>query len=270
MTGFVHGGNEVNHDDGAFGEYITAKGDITIVVPDNLPDEEAATLGVGITTVGQSLYQSLELPLPTNPSTEKKILLIYGGSTATGSLAIQYAKLSGLTVVTTCSEHNFQYCKELGADATFDYKSPTCSKDIKDWSKDSIALALDCISEGESPEITVSSMSSSGGVYTTLLPIPTEKVTGFNPKVQVKITMGYTIIGEAFNLGPYAIPAKPQDTEFGKMFWEMSRGLLEEGKVTVHRPAVNKYGEGLEGVLKGLDAMREGKVSGEKLVYTLS
>jgi len=43
-------GNEVYHEDGAFGEYITAKGDIMIKVPDNVIDEEAATLGVGITT----------------------------------------------------------------------------------------------------------------------------------------------------------------------------------------------------------------------------
>lgn len=29
-----------------------------------MSDEEACTLGLGITTVGQGLYQSLELPLP--------------------------------------------------------------------------------------------------------------------------------------------------------------------------------------------------------------
>ena len=50
VTGFVHGGNESNHEDGAFAEHVTAKGDIMIKVPDNLSDEEAATLGVGITT----------------------------------------------------------------------------------------------------------------------------------------------------------------------------------------------------------------------------
>ena len=43
-------GNEVCHEDGAFGNYITVKGDIQIKVPENLSFEEAATLGVGITT----------------------------------------------------------------------------------------------------------------------------------------------------------------------------------------------------------------------------
>ena len=48
-----------------------------------------------------------------------------------------------------------------------------------------------------------------------------------------------------------------------------SRGLLEQGKVKVHRPSINTYGKGFEGVLKGMDAMRHGKVSGEKLVFTV-
>ena len=45
------------------------------------------------TTVGQALYQSLKLPLPMHPAEHPLPLLIYGGSTATGTLAVQFAKL---------------------------------------------------------------------------------------------------------------------------------------------------------------------------------
>lgn len=55
--------------------------------------EEAATFGVAVTTCGQGMYQSLKLPLPNEPTKEAFPLLIYGGSTATGTVAIQYAKL---------------------------------------------------------------------------------------------------------------------------------------------------------------------------------
>ena len=62
-------------------------------IPDGLSFEDAATLGVGVTTIGQSLYMTLKLPLPTEPTKTPYPILIYGGSTATGTLAIQYAKL---------------------------------------------------------------------------------------------------------------------------------------------------------------------------------
>lgn len=107
ICGVCHGGNRVQPEDGSFGEYALVKGDVFIKTPDNLTDEQAATLGVGITSVGQGMYQTLELPFPGQGSYGKPFL-IYGGSTATGTLAIQYAKLSGAQVVTTCSPRNFE------------------------------------------------------------------------------------------------------------------------------------------------------------------
>lgn len=79
ITGVTHGVNHSQIEDGSFAEYAVVKGDIAIKVPDNITDEEAATLGVGVTTVGQGLYQTLQLPLPDQPSTKKDYVLIYGG-----------------------------------------------------------------------------------------------------------------------------------------------------------------------------------------------
>ena len=92
IAGFTHGVNSAEQEDGCFAEYCVAKGDVQMKIPDNVSDEEASTLGVGISTVGQGLYQSLGLPLPGSGDAGFPVL-VYGGSTATGSLAIQYAKL---------------------------------------------------------------------------------------------------------------------------------------------------------------------------------
>jgi len=264
VCGFTHGSNAVNHSTGAFAEHILAKGDVAIKIPDTLSFEEAATLGVGITTVGQALYQSLKLPLPTEPAKEPLPILIYGGSTATGSLAIQFAKLSGLTVITTCSPRNFELVKKYGADAAFDYNDPETPKKIRELTNNSLKYALDTISEGKSAQICADSLSTAGGVYTQLLNVKSPR-----EDVESKGTLGYTSFGEDFKMGPQGnlIPAKPEDFEFAKMFWELSRKLLAEGKIKVHPPTV---GKGLEGVLDGLQKMREGKVSGTKLVYTIS
>jgi NADPH:quinone reductase-like Zn-dependent oxidoreductase len=93
VYGAVHGSNRYRPDSGAFAQYTLAKGDLQSKIPDNLTFEEAATLGIGLFTVGQGMYQNLGLALPTDPIKDKTPVLIYGGSTATGSLGIQFAKL---------------------------------------------------------------------------------------------------------------------------------------------------------------------------------
>lgn len=168
ICGFTHGVNSLEKEDGAFGEYCVAKGDVQMKVPDNLPDEDASTLGVGITTVGQGLYQSLGLPLPGSGKANYPIL-IYGGSTATGSLAIQFAVLSGCQVITTCSPRNFPFVKALGAAEAFDYNDPDCAKKIREYTKDQLTRVFDCISEGASPKISSEAISSKGGQVSYLL-----------------------------------------------------------------------------------------------------
>ncbi|KAJ9156581.1 alcohol dehydrogenase [Pleurostoma richardsiae] len=269
VAGVVHGSNAVQHEDGAFAEFITAKGDLQIQIPDKLGYEEAATLGVGITTVGQGLYQSLELPEPETPAAEKLPVLIYGGSTATGALAVQFAHQSGLEVIATASPRNFDYVKSLGADVVFDYNSETCAEDIKGHTQGRLKHVFDCISKNKSTEISVRAMSDDGGVYSSLLPVPEDKVKSLNDKVANKFTLAYSATGESFEFGPQTFEANPADFEFSKRFWAVSEKLLRDGKIKPHRLSVNEGGSGLTGVLKGLQAVREGKVSGKKLVYTL-
>ncbi|RYO75211.1 hypothetical protein DL766_009677 [Monosporascus sp. MC13-8B] len=75
FAGFVHGAQGRCADQG----------------PDNLSNEEAATLAISNTTV---------LPVPTGPAAEPYPVLIHGGATVTGLLRVQFAKISGLRVVT--------------------------------------------------------------------------------------------------------------------------------------------------------------------------
>ncbi|PQE23526.1 zinc-binding oxidoreductase protein [Rutstroemia sp. NJR-2017a BVV2] len=263
VCGFVHGGNAVQPEDGAFAEYIVAKGDIQIHIPDNLSFQEAATLGVGIVTVGQALYQSLKLALPTEPIKEPVPILIYGGSTATGVLAIQFAKLSGYKVLTTCSPRNFDLVKSLGADAAFDYNDPKSAAEIRKYTNNNLKLVLDTISLESSAAFCDQAISSEGGDYSALLPVHIER-----PNVNDRLTIAYTAVGEAFTFGDLPVAAKPEDKVFTEMFWGLSEKLLVEGKVRVHKPRV--LPGGLKGALEGLELLKEGKVSGEKLVYNVA
>lgn len=268
IAGWSHGGNSDNKEDGSFAEYLVAKEGIELKIPEGVSFEEAATLGVGISTVGQGLYQSLKLPLPNQPASERFPVLVYGGSTATGTLAIQFAKLSGLEVVATCSPRNFDLVKSLGADAVFDYNSPTVGADIRAHTGNKLYHAFDCIAEGNSAQICADALSADSSakkpVYSALLYLEMPR-----KDVEAKYTLGYTIFGEEVNkpFMPATLPASREDYDFGCMFWRLSEQLLAQGKFKVHTPDVR--GGGLEGVLEGLEELKQGKVSGKKLVYKM-
>ncbi|PYH94043.1 GroES-like protein [Aspergillus ellipticus CBS 707.79] len=253
VCGFAHGGNA----------YIAVKGDIQIHIPENLSFQEAATLGVGISTVGQGLYQSLKLALPTEPTKEATPILIYGGSTATGALAIQFAKLSGYTVLTTCSPHNFELVKSLGADAAFDYKDANSVAEIRKYTNNNLKLVFDTISVEASTKYCDAVISPEGGDYSALLAVGIERAN-----VHDRWTLAYTIVGEEFMFGQTRFPTKPEDQAFAENFWAISEKLLAEGKIKIHRPSVRPHG--LKGVLEGLELLKADKVSGEKLVYNVS
>ncbi|KAJ5641280.1 GroES-like protein [Penicillium lividum] len=264
IAGFTHGGSEIQPEDGCGAEYCVVKAGVGMKIPDGMLDEEACTLGVGVTTVGQGLYQSLGLPLPGAKSKANFPILIYGGSTATGSLAIQYARLSGCTkIITTCSPRHFEQVKSLGADAAFDYKDPDCVQKIKNYTKDSLAHAFDCVSTSASAKFCAAAIGPNGGAVSYLLPLKHDR-----EDVVAKYTLAYTAMGEYFSIaGGREFGPRGEDLEFAKMFWKLSAGLFADGVIRAHPPRVGK--DGLEGVFAGYQAMREGKVSGQKLVYRI-
>ncbi|ROT39818.1 GroES-like protein [Sodiomyces alkalinus F11] len=269
IAGFTHGANGQRQSDGAFAKYIIVKGDIQMKIPDHFTDEEAATLGVSVATVGQGLYQALKLPLPNEPTKEPFPVLIYGGSTATGVYAIQFAKLSGLKVIATSSPHNFDYLKSIGADAVFDYKSPTVVEDIRNYANGALTVAYDCHAGDGSNVLCARCLSDDGGRIHALLGPNEEDIKAVNPKIESSFTAAYSVVGEGYHSWGKVVPPSPEDFEFAKTFMSIVQELLDQGKVKPIRIAKNRGGESLQGVLSGLKEQQEGKVSGEKLVYTI-
>ncbi|KAM3426203.1 hypothetical protein NHJ13734_009599 [Beauveria thailandica] len=266
VCGVVHGSNIAQHQDGAFAEYIVAKGDLQIKIPDNVSFEDAATLGISVSTVGQSLYQTLHLGLPSEPTKDATPILIYGGSTATAMLGIQYAKLSGYEVITTCSPHNNALVKALGADAVFDYHDPDCAARIREYTNDKLTIAWDTVSLPESTKICEGALSSSPPSGTVLRYHSLLLATTSRSDVKDTFSLAYTAIGEGFTGGHLSVPASEEDFLFGVEFWDLTQELLESGKI---KASPVQVGQGLEGVLDGLQALKENKVSGKKLVYKL-
>lgn len=176
-------------------------------------------------------------------------------------------------MITTCSPHNFEYLRSLGADVLYDYhtEGDALAREIKTLTQNKLIHAWDCSPTPESARVCALAMSDTQkGLYSSLFPVDEEKVVRpANPLVATDWTMGYTASGESFTRAGRVFPAKPEDREYARMFWEFSAKLLAEGKVKVARTAVDRGGSGLEGVFKGLDDLKHGKVSGTKLVYRI-
>ncbi|TLD18130.1 hypothetical protein PspLS_10423 [Pyricularia sp. CBS 133598] len=273
VCGPLNGSNARQPEDGAFAEYLVAKAALQIKIPANMTDVEAAAIPTGICTVAQSLYQTLRLPLPGKaPSAPRQIpIFIYGGSTAAGIMAIQFAKLSGCYIVTTCSPHNFDYLTSLGADVCLDYHEPEAEliQKIKSLNGDKFRHALDCIATVESAQLCASVLSDRvSGHYCGLLYVNGTFLKRINPRITSSTVLGYTIMGEEIEKET-VLEARPADFEYGKMFIAIAERLLHEDKFRPARQIVNEGGGGLEGVLYGLSYLRQGKVSAGKLVYTI-
>ncbi len=212
---------------------------------------------------------------------------------AVGHFAIQLAHLAGYKVVTTASPRNFELAKSLGADAVFDYRDADVVAKIKQATGDSVTKALDAISLKESQRISAEVLAPAGGKVVLVLGpeagatdrkdvqfirafhFPsTPLVRGLFPLAELTpalhihdiVTLIYTALGREFSFGPGShYPVSSEDRAQMVEFLKKVPQLVKDG--AVKPPVIKLWEGGLEAIPEGLQYMREGKVSAEKIVY---
>ncbi|KAL5335060.1 hypothetical protein BJX70DRAFT_390938 [Aspergillus crustosus] len=228
VSGVVHGSDALQPEDGSFAEYIVAKGDIQFRIPEDL----SMGLVMPVTAAAAAATAPTATTIPsTKMTTEPEPILIYGGSTTTGSLAIQFAKLSGYRVLTTCSPHNVPLVRSLSADAVFDYRDPQSATAIQTQTSNRPGPVLDIISLSSSAQYRDTALSTQCGVYMALLPdvgIPRSNVAD-------SFTVAYTSIGEGLGLGQGQLfEASPAEFQFAERISELAQGLVDKRMVRAH------------------------------------
>lgn len=105
VFGGTFGNNVLRPHNGAFADYVAVPARLVWHMPEGMEFSTAATLGAALATVGLSLFNYLELPLPYSEEIKVKTptVLVYGGGTATGAMALQVLKEAGLPTITTLS-----------------------------------------------------------------------------------------------------------------------------------------------------------------------
>ncbi len=102
---------------GGYAEYCPAHESHALPVPTSLTLVEAAAIPETFFTVWHNVFERGRL-------TAGETLLVHGGSSGIGTVAIQLAKAFGARVVTTAgSAEKCAACKALGADVAVNYKS---------------------------------------------------------------------------------------------------------------------------------------------------
>lgn len=274
VAGGSHGSNPGNPENGAFATYIRAPAPLTMRLTPTaeLAPEKAATLATALATCTLALWSGDALALlpstPEQPGEKPLSVLVYGGSTATGTIAIQLLRLSGLDPITTCSPHNFELVRSRGAEAVFDYADPDTPAAIKRHTGGQLKHVLDCISDTQSVEACFKAMARVGGRYASLELVPDELLAK-RRAVHARLVMAFEILGEEVKLpGGYGKPADPAKRELGVRFFAMFQRLINERKLVPH-PTERVEG-GLEGIARGLQLLKSGSLSGKKLAAVLS
>lgn len=251
---------------GAFQLYVVAQENMASHFPANVSFEQACVLPacLAVAAVGMFDKDMLALELPTlNPKPNGKTLLVWGGSTSVGSNGIQLGVAAGYEIITTCSPHNFEYVKKLGAAYAFDYNSPTVIPDILEVfeGKESAgALAIGNLSSagigvasGKAGKACLEIVSKAKGTKFVSLTMPVRFVEDSIPEG----------VGAKFVLG-----SSLKDNELGaKIFEDFLPKTLEEGRY-LFAPEPLVVGKGLENIQEAYEVLKRG-VSAKKVVVSL-
>ncbi|ORY13584.1 putative alcohol dehydrogenase [Clohesyomyces aquaticus] len=266
VCGACDGMEALRPQSGAFAEYTSVDGIMALKMPDNMSFEVGAGMPLRIATSVMAIFHSLKLPYEylVKPATEPFDVLVYGGATSTGTLAIQVLKRMGARVITTCSPRNYGLVREYGADEVFDYHSPTCGQDIRALTRNALEYALDCITEESTMKICYQAIGRCGGKYVGLEPYPLESAT--RRTVSPDWVLATHLRGLPISWPePFGTPGKPECADFKRAIWPYMNPIFEKGELKSHPIRVEP--DGFEGLLDGVQLLRKGAVRGEKLIY---
>ncbi len=101
---------------GGYADYCIAAADLCLLVPNDLPLDQAAAIPETLFTVWHNVFER-------GWAKEGETLLVHGGTSGIGSMAIMLGKAFGLTVIVTCGgADKCAAALKIGADHAIDYK----------------------------------------------------------------------------------------------------------------------------------------------------
>ena len=145
---------------GGYAPYCLAAADHCLPVPEGLSLAEAAALPETLFTVWHNVFER-------GWASEGETLLVHGGTSGIGTMAIKLAGLFGLTVIVTCgSDAKCAAAREIGADHAINYRTEDFVERVKAITGgEGAELCLDMVA-GDYTQRNLDSLGENGRLVT--------------------------------------------------------------------------------------------------------
>jgi len=130
----------------------------------------------------------------------------------------------------------------------FDYRDEKVVEKIRAATGNALDIAVDTISEGQTPQQVTGAIGEKGGKVSIILPYT-------SPRPDVQAVFSY-------------VPELVNRESNGKWYVELHKKIFATGKIKPNPVFIQP--NGIAGVKDGLQYMQEGKVSAEKITYRVS
>ena len=126
---------------GGYAEYCTAPWRHCLDVPDDMPLKIAASLPETLFTVWHNVFER-------GLARDGETLLVHGGTSGIGTMAIMLAKVFEMTVITTCGdEAKCEAARQVGADLAINYREEDFVEAVKSFTGGKgVDVVLDMVS----------------------------------------------------------------------------------------------------------------------------
>ncbi len=218
---------------GTYAEYVTVDAAAVAPMPANLSFAQAAVIPLAGLTAYQSLFDFARL-------TAGQSILIHAGAGGVGSMAIQFARHIGATVITTASARNHDYVRGLGAQQAIDYTAGDFVAAVKQQMPGGVDVVFDAIggvTQRQSYEVL-----KPGGTLVSIVEPPSQQVM-----LQYNFHAGYVFVSPN-----------------GRQLHEITR-LIEAGAVKA--PRIKEMH--LKDAAKAQELSRDGHVGGKLVLRIL-
>ncbi|KAG8220529.1 chaperonin 10-like protein [Butyriboletus roseoflavus] len=252
-----HQGTAANDQYGTFQEYVLVPAEIVVRIPANITFDQAAALPVCVGTVAIPFYSPSPVGAGLKAPWEggrgqcvRQTALILGGASSVGQIAIQFARLSGFSkIIATASLRNTDLLKSLGATHVIDRNIPPSSfaSAIAKITVKPIPLIFDAIAIPDTQQEGYDILAEMGHIL-VVHKSEIRQIAGTSKQV-------LDVIGSV---------QEPANRAIGRALAQHLPALLEAGDIVPNQ--VEVIPGGLNGIIPGLDRLRNRSVSAKKLI----